>query len=698
MKLPAVDGFRQAGLAVVVAAGGGVVAAGGVLLILLAQLGEAVGLRAAALIAGVALLAFVFNRWDGVGWVARRYRWWGPVLVVGVVLPAVPAGWLWTAVAFGVAVAVGAGVGVAVAAARGRGVGRIDRAPREARPSTLPEVPPDVLARVAGWTANRWLAWRIHRGWAQRCREMGLDAGRRGADDRMVVPRLLPLSRGGVRVDDLTISVAFKPREDWEASDYAAVAERLLGSFSGHSIRYEPFTPRVLGGRYLRFFIGRRPLPTRVPPPEVRPSGGRGWLLGDAAGGGQVRLHLSDTAPVHGLCIGGTGGGKTVSLRGIAMQARADGWRVVVIDTKGTAAVSDYMDLRDQGVVDLVIHDIDAACRFLIALDDVRADLGLDAVAGEAPPLLVICDEVRDYIGVHPGEHLDLRKAASAKVTSLAVKGRSARIHLILAIQRSDVAELGQSGGFMRAQLMATWAVGDLDDPGYGMAFGNGKVTATDKLLMNGKPGRGLAHKLNPWMGTDVVPFQGVHWPGAAGAEELRERLRAERAGGAAQRFADLLQSPDRDDDDGDDRSPVLEVPRPALRVLPAPDGVGAPRPVQVPVDDVDAGDVVDGGEVGGADSVPDDPAVDPPAVARRGRYQRTLPLEDVLGVLAGDDREWRRAEVAAALGRSSGDGSVGRRLDDGVKAGLIVVTGPRHARRYRAVPDAAEGAASPGG
>jgi hypothetical protein len=194
-------------------------------------------------------------------------------------------------------------------------------------------------------------------------------------------------------------------------------------------------------------------------------------------------------------------------------------------------------------------------------------------------------------------------------------------------------------------------------------------------------------------MGPEVVPFQAAHWPSPHVDEDRAEALRRDRKGGAAQRYADLLQSVDRDPDAVE----VIDAPAPArLRVVPNPDGIGPPRPVPVPVEPVEVVDAV-GDEDGGV-VVPDIPTGGVPTGAPSSRYQQTLRLEAVLEVLAGEDREWRRAEVAAALGRSSGDGSVGRRLEEGVRAGLVVVTGPKHGRLYRATAGAAGGAASQGG
>src|SRR5262249_50800147 len=72
----------------------------------------------------------------------------------------------------------------------------------------------------------------------------------------------------------------------------------------------------------------------------------------------------------------------------------------------------------------------------------------------------------------------------------LARKGRSGGIHLLLAIQRPEAAQLGDQGGSLRNNLGARLALGSLDADGLRMMG----VAATDPcvLALDGTPRRGI--------------------------------------------------------------------------------------------------------------------------------------------------------------------------------------------------------------
>ena len=72
----------------------------------------------------------------------------------------------------------------------------------------------------------------------------------------------------------------------------------------------------------------------------------------------------------------------------------------------------------------------------------------------------------------------------------MARKGRSAGIHLIVAIQRPDAAQLGDQGGALRNNLTARVALGSLDAEGIRMlGIPSGDPVA---MTLDGTPGRGV--------------------------------------------------------------------------------------------------------------------------------------------------------------------------------------------------------------
>jgi DNA segregation ATPase FtsK/SpoIIIE-like protein len=111
-------------------------------------------------------------------------------------------------------------------------------------------------------------------------------------------------------------------------------------------------------------------------------------------------------------------------------------------------------------------------------------------------PVLVVIDEAADLLVQVKGksepdrEHATLQQEAARLTAQLARKGRSAGIHLILAIQRPDTAQLGDQGGALRNNLTARLALGSLDAEGIRMLG----IPSSDPVAMtlDGTPGRGI--------------------------------------------------------------------------------------------------------------------------------------------------------------------------------------------------------------
>ena len=111
-------------------------------------------------------------------------------------------------------------------------------------------------------------------------------------------------------------------------------------------------------------------------------------------------------------------------------------------------------------------------------------------------PVLVVIDEAADLLVQVKGrsepqrEHAGLQQEAARLIAQLARKGRSAGIHLIVAIQRPDTVQLGDQGGALRNNLTARLALGSLDAEGIRMLG----VPSSDPVAMtlDGTPGRGI--------------------------------------------------------------------------------------------------------------------------------------------------------------------------------------------------------------
>jgi hypothetical protein len=111
-------------------------------------------------------------------------------------------------------------------------------------------------------------------------------------------------------------------------------------------------------------------------------------------------------------------------------------------------------------------------------------------------PVLVVVDEAADLLAATKGKsgedrlRATLQHKAGELIAELARKGRSAGIHLLVAIQRPETTQLGDQGGSLRNNLTARLALGSLDADGLRMLG----IPAGDPvaLALDGTPGRGI--------------------------------------------------------------------------------------------------------------------------------------------------------------------------------------------------------------
>jgi hypothetical protein len=111
-------------------------------------------------------------------------------------------------------------------------------------------------------------------------------------------------------------------------------------------------------------------------------------------------------------------------------------------------------------------------------------------------PVLLVVDEAADLLAATKGKSGEDRLRATFQhkagelIAELARKGRSAGIHLLVAIQRPETAQLGDQGGSLRNNLTARLALGSLDADGLRMLG----IAAGDPvaLALDGTPGRGI--------------------------------------------------------------------------------------------------------------------------------------------------------------------------------------------------------------
>lgn len=263
--------------------------------------------------------------------------------------------------------------------------------------------------------------------------------------------------------------------------------------------RCEEIVSDMLGCRYRGVWDPARdraelipaPLPELVQPFPASPN--PDLLLFALGEEGPVAWNVIE-AP-HLLVCGGTGSGKTATLRTVADAALRAGWEVAVADIKRI----ELRSLRGrEGVVNFET-ELQAIARLISGTKSIMEDRYYAIETGACTresyqPSLLVIDEVAEFVDdirdwwknpadgsrPHTGEPPVLTHLAS-----LARKGRSARIHLAVGIQRPDVRFLS---GSARDQYGARVACGPMSPDGSRMMFGDG-VSARQVEQV---PGRGL--------------------------------------------------------------------------------------------------------------------------------------------------------------------------------------------------------------
>lgn len=245
----------------------------------------------------------------------------------------------------------------------------------------------------------------------------------------------------------------------------------------------------------VRFEV-RPPLPKSVPHPQPDLSVNALHYLPMAVGedGEIISWHLRGTGP-HLIVVGKTGQGKTVVINGIVMEASQRGWPVWICDPKRV----EFMGMRGWPNVQIVATTVpDQVALIYRAWEEMERRYAL-IEAGEADeasfePLIFVLDEYRDFVGATAEWYAGIKARGMPtkcpvfeKVSSLARKGRTARIHLVLGTQRPDAEFLG---GEMRDNFATRISLGRLSPQGAVMMW---EASYIGVAIPRGIPGRGTA-------------------------------------------------------------------------------------------------------------------------------------------------------------------------------------------------------------
>lgn len=325
--------------------------------------------------------------------------------------------------------------------------------------------------------------------WPRVCRDLGWT--RRLEHDAALIPHLLSWQE-----DEQRAIVRVRPLPEQGARSWDQMADAVRRLVCGATVQW-----REAHGT-LTVLVSKAGLPGRL-----------GWaaglsdserlVIGQRHGGSVLALDVRRTP--HVLVAGATGSGKGGAIRSAMAGALEAGWHVIVIDPKESG---EYRWVERLGVP--VLSALGEQVEALRAIDAVRQSrqtaikaagvdtwhqLSADARDGWRPVLVVI-DEAADLLVAVKGrsepqrEYAAMQHEAAALIAQLARKGRSAGVHVIVAIQRPDTAQLGDQGGALRNNLTARLALGTLDAEGVRMlGIPSGDPVA---MTLDGTPGRGI--------------------------------------------------------------------------------------------------------------------------------------------------------------------------------------------------------------
>jgi S-DNA-T family DNA segregation ATPase FtsK/SpoIIIE len=196
----------------------------------------------------------------------------------------------------------------------------------------------------------------------------------------------------------------------------------------------------------------------------------------------------------HFLIIGTSGSGKTVTMQGVLAELAKRGARIDVNDAK----LIEFLGFKSWPNVQVVAASMEEQIRLIHAAWDLQERRYELIVKGEASeedfePYFLFLDEFADFREAVIDWYADVKRRGDPakppvlkKVRSIARKGRTARVHLVVGLQRPDAEFLT---GEVRDNFSARAAMGRLSPQGAQMMWEN---SSTGVALPRKSRGRGM--------------------------------------------------------------------------------------------------------------------------------------------------------------------------------------------------------------
>jgi len=186
----------------------------------------------------------------------------------------------------------------------------------------------------------------------------------------------------------------------------------------------------------------------------------------------------------HMLVTGETGSGKTSTVYVPVEKIAKYGWPVWIVDGKRVEFLAHRTWPNVQVVASTIEHQVAVIHRAHMLMEEryrLIEEEGFDTTDFE--PLLLVLDELAEFIGELNDWYGSIRTQADPRqppvirlLQSLVRKARTARIHLVISLQRPDVQLLGGAGGEMRSNVGFRISVGRLDPQGAIMMWNSPRI------------------------------------------------------------------------------------------------------------------------------------------------------------------------------------------------------------------------------